>query len=400
MTVLFALEDDRVETGLSWFLADEYGRAIAVAADELELQRADETVMIVSGQDVFIGEIDAVARSEKELRTAALYQLEDDLAEPVSKLHIALGEKPVGTSHRRRVAVISDARMAQLVSALEDAGFPGASQAKIIPDTSLLLARGEAVLWDGDGRVLLCDGSVVYAVDGEVAIELVPALLQSMEASGLSYISGPSPALADSASVQDVIQARTEVSGYADFIAQLLTSQSGIDLRQDMYASRKSVKVDARGWIGSLVLAGVALAAWVGYLGVSTLHLEGEADRLYDVSVQAYRTAYPAETRVVDPLKMTRARLTDVPGSGAGGKVSGLLTAFYKGLEDVEGVQLESFNYSASTGRLTANLRFSSYQDRDQLKRVFEESGLSLDLAGVSQNNGVLSGQAVIERGL
>ncbi len=114
MSVLFAIQPD----GLSapeWYLARTPGEVELIPADLIETVQADRIVWLVAGTDVFLSEIEAAARSVEELRTAGLYQLEDELSQPVSSQHLALGPKDPVKPGARHAAVISLNRLSEIL---------------------------------------------------------------------------------------------------------------------------------------------------------------------------------------------------------------------------------------------------------------------------------------------
>lgn len=397
MSVLFAIENSET-SGLSWFLAGEDGVAEAVDEALLGKVNAQDTVLVVSGRDVQMSHVDVVARGEKELLAAALFQLEDDLAEPVSDVHLALGQKDGASPNRRKVAVVSDRKMDEWLETLDGAGIPNRSAIRIVPDTSLIDGVNDgALLFDGDGVVLFTTGRQEYAVDAELAEQIIPAIIQDEELSDVAYIEGPTPRL--TAELHGATLNRQGLKTYPDFIASRLTPGAGLNLRQGEYRVESNLDLGfISRWKATLVLAGVALIAWFGFLVVSAYRLDQETNRLRESAVQAWQAVYPNDAQIRDPHAATMARLAEIGASAdAGTGVTGILSAFYKGLEKVEGAELIDISYKRETGRLSVKLKFTGYQDRDALKKTLEAIGFSVDLRGVTQEDGFLVGQAILE---
>ena len=119
MSILFAIPNTETSSRLQWFLSDSPGAADPVAETDLSVIKASRIVLVASGRDVFLGRIETVARSEKQLRQIALFQLEDELAEPLSNLHAAIRTKAAGAESERRVDVVSHAAMSSWINAIE-----------------------------------------------------------------------------------------------------------------------------------------------------------------------------------------------------------------------------------------------------------------------------------------
>ena len=398
MNTLIAFDDTTPDAGFSWYLKSSNGLLDALEPDEAALDDTSSRVLlIVSGRDVFLSEIDTVARTEKEIRETALFQLEDELAEPIGQLHVALGPRNPDHPRRRKVAIVSKKRMAGWLEAVSAVSPALAERVSIIPDTSLFSDTDDAFIYDGDGQFLLAQGDGPLSLDPAHVHELLPALLQDYSADKIPFIQGDGAMLSSEASVSGVNFEAAGESHYVDLISERLSFVVGLDLRQTPFARKSKLRFDLGVWQKSAVLAASVILAWLAFLGVSTLQLNQEADALYEKARAAYVSVYPDEPRAVDPHRLSQAKLRTLGGgASSSANFGGLLSAFYKGLEQVEGVELVSFNYSGETGRLSASLKFTSYQDRDALKQAFDQMGLSMQLGGARQEEGFLIGQAVI----
>lgn len=399
MSTLFAILNSEPESDLIWYLSERDGSRVDVDASDLARTGADDVVLIASGRDVFHGDIEIIARNDREMRAAALFHLEDDLAEAPAGLHVAIGNKSDNESHRRRVAVISRSLMEQFHERLEDVKLPPKARVRIVSDTSLFLEAYPApTLFDGHGLVLVNTGLACYALDAETASQIAPALMSEDGLTEIDYIRGDHPVLTDG--IMGITLNTTSHMTYPDLIALMLSVADGLDLKQAEFRSRSDLDIGfAQKWLGTLGLVAAACLLWLVYLGVSAHQLNTEADRLYQTSVNAYRAAFPDEQRVVDPLAQTRARLNSGQGdAGDQPSISVMLSAFYAGLERVDGVEVIDLAYDQQNGRLSSRLRFSSYESRDQLKQIMENAGMRVEFPNVSQSDGFLTGQVVLER--
>lgn len=394
MSILFAIPNTETSSRLQWFLSDSPGEADPVAETDLSVIKASRTVLVASGRDVFSGRIETVARSEKQLRQIALFQLEDELAEPLSNLHAAIRTKAGGAESERRVDVVSHAAISNWINALETSLGKSADNVQIIADTSLLLETGQASLFEGFETVLISNGINAYALDVGLADQMVPALLQSWDLTGYHLYSENQGLLSP-----DIASRAADVTSvtYPDFVADLLWNYEGLNLRQGTYRAAEKVDLGfAQKWVGTLVLAAICACLWLGYMALTVNRLEAETDRLYQQSVTAYRQIFPDEGNVANPLARVTEKLRNTSAVSAEVPLTTLLSAYYTALSKVEGVELVSVSFSGTTGRLTSSLKFSSYQDRDKLKQVMDAAGLNIQLGGVAQEEGFLVGQAVI----
>ena len=396
MSILFAFTP-RDGAVAEWYYARTPNEVISVPAEELSSHKADRIVWLVPGTDVLLSEVEATTRSVADLRVAGLYQLEDDLSEQVSRLHIALGDKSTEQPSMRDVAVISRARLDGILAQVNEYPEEIAAAIELVPETSLFKATGTPFIYDGDDRVLLGDGlGFAEAVDPALAPDLLPALIHQMAVKTADIYTGSHAVLPAIQMPATFTGTDIEPISFAQFVSSPLLAGEGINLRQAEYAPKRQLKIGVSGWTGTMVLAGLVFVAWIGVSAVSVFQLQSETDKLYERMVDAYTNAYPSEGAVADPRRAVAQKLGATANGSSGPGFIDLASVFYAGLREVEGVQLDGFSYDQSTGRLTATLRFSGYQDRDQLKQIFDRQGVPITLGGARQENGMLVGEAIL----
>lgn len=392
MSVLFALL--KADAQPDWYLAHSAHDIEQLELSELDRVRADRVALIVPGMDVFLAEITASTRSMSDLRTAALFQLEDDLSQSVSSLHIAIADRSGDKSTARRVAVVDRVHMPVWMELGDSLPDMLREKVEFIPVTSLF-ADVSPFLYDGDGHVVLAAGHTAFEVDPALATDIVPALAQQMELTDVRRIEGASPVLSSIALSETSTIDETSVS-FDSLLAGPLLSGKGLDLRQGEFARRSSAAFNVRGWGISMGLAAAACLVWFISLGFSTMGLNRASDALYDDMVDAYARSFPSQGRVVDPVREVSQRLNGQTNTLTGPTFIQLSSAFYEGLEEVEGVSVQGLSYDGQNGQLTATLLFSSYQDRDELVQIFSARGINLQLGGARQESGLIIGEASI----
>ncbi|MAP95825.1 MAG: hypothetical protein CMK07_12815, partial [Ponticaulis sp.] len=119
MSVLFAFCPEGF--GLpEWYLTKSPNEVDAIPLDELGRVSADRVVWLIPGTDVHLANIEATARSMADLRTMALFQLEDDISQAVSAMHIAIGPKSPANPNLRPAALVSRSDMQSWLLSLDD----------------------------------------------------------------------------------------------------------------------------------------------------------------------------------------------------------------------------------------------------------------------------------------
>ena len=396
MSVLFAFCPEGF--GLpEWYLTKSPNEVDAIPLDELGRVSADRVVWLIPGTDVHLANIEATARSMADLRTMALFQLEDDISQAVSAMHIAIGPKSPANPNLRPAALVSRSDMQSWLLSLDALPEEFASRIEFIPETSLFPGAGIPFIYDGDERFLISDGETApLAVDPELVVDMVPALIQQAELSEAELFQGSGHRVEMAPLPASFKLGPAIAQSFPQFVSSPLLEGAGINLRQGEFATRSKMSFKVTGWTGSFALAGAAVFLWIAASLTGLLQLNSASDRLYENMVTAYATTFPSEGRVVDPRREVVAKLRNQPGTANGPDFITLTSVFYSGLQNVEGVELENFSFDASTGQLTATLRFSGYQDRDLLKQIFEQQGLPISLGGARQDEGALVGEAIL----
>lgn len=217
------------------------------------------TILVPTGQ-VRLLAVDLPLASRAKRLEALPFAIEDQIAEPIESVHLALGAEIA--PKRYLVGVVRHDVMAAWV---ETAGEAGLGQAAMVPD-ALALPRPSAGEWAVD---LAAERAVVRAGDG-TGFAIPPAMLQpAWQAAGrptvLSY-GAPLPA-------EMMADGSTLAPGA---LAERLLAPA-LDLRQGPYARRRASLPNIWRRLGWIVALGVA--AHVVIAAADTVMLRTIADR-------------------------------------------------------------------------------------------------------------------------
>ncbi len=234
-------------------------------------------------------------------RVAALpFAIEDQVAEPIDSLHLALGARtaPADAPSRYLVGVVRAESMAEWVALAEANGL---GDAPMVPDV-LLLPRpveGWAVeLREGRALVLAADGA---------GFAMPAALLASAwEAAGRPRIHSLGESLSGD------MQAQATTSDRRDDAARAEVAAAELDLRQGAFAARRARS--ATGWRRLGWILGLGAAAHILIAGGDALMLRTIADRRAAETRALVSVAAPG-TDLSGDLKTT---VTDLLPTGGG----------------------------------------------------------------------------------
>jgi general secretion pathway protein L len=365
-----------------------------------EPARGHRVVGLVPGEEVLLTEAQVPARSRQRLLRALPYALEEQLAEDVESLHLAV---PAGRSGGSvPVAVVARARVDAWLEALQSAGV---APERLVPETlALPIAPGEwHVLVEGE-RALVRTGP-----QGGFAIEraaLAPLLRNALEEEGR-----PPPArVVVTAEADAVDEVRAGVADLAEVVAapgpgpalpilaRGLADRDGIDLLQGPYDRRASVTGWLRPWRAAALVALAWVALEAGVRIVDYQRLEAERVALAGRVEAVAREALPGTQRLVNPrVQLERALAAIQPGSASGAGFLAILAGTGEVLQALPGTRLLGLGYRA--GRLDLDLEVPDLQALDRLKQqLAERAALEAEVQSVTAREGRVLGRLQVTR--
>jgi len=233
-------------------------------------------------------------------RLAALpFAIEDQVAEPVESLHLALGARvdPAGSPNRYLVGVVRAAIMAEWVALAEAHGLAGAA---MVPDVLLLPRPAEG--WTVELRA---GRALVLAADGTGFAVPAALLASAWEAAGRPRIHALGEPL-DSA-----VQVDASAEDLRDVHARIDIATAALDLRQGVFAARRERL--SNGWRRLGWILGIGAAAHILIAGGDALMLSVIAARRAAETRALVSVAAPG----IDLTGDLKARVTDLLPTGA-----------------------------------------------------------------------------------
>lgn len=291
--------------------------------------------------------VPVAAKSEAEARKAALYAIEDDLAQSVEDVHLLLGPKQPG-SITRDIYIADKALLNHWLERLQSAGL---GHAEIVPEASLALAPG--ALFDFGDRLLMHGANGIIGADRAWPEDV---LLEILRKAGLS-------------------DANVTSANALEALAALETRAPGIRLTETGGAGAREGNAFRR-WRLAGVLALAAAAIWIGGIQFEINSLLTTARQQEAQARAAYRQQFAGAPDPADIHAEVR-RLSAGAAAEPGGNFLGLSAAVYEALGSQPGAQLRQLQYTQTEASLRAVLRFASAPEADTFRAALEASGLS-----------------------
>ncbi|MEM5517707.1 type II secretion system protein GspL [Henriciella sp. AS95] len=346
----------------------------------------ESAVALVPGTSVTAHRAEIVARKPAEARRTALFAIEDDLAQPVEALHVALG--PAGEGPTRDVHVASLDDMQRWLGYLNALGVPEADLVcvhALLPGGNVVVDIGDELLFRSDATTFACDSDASDDLVRSIAPDSIDtvygtALARRLDsAARVEPLDGPEAALAQLAEWYNS-----------------KTPSAHVSLRQGDFAVRRSM--DLKGferWRLAGSLACIAGVAWLGGAWLETQALETQAADLRSRTNMIVRNFAPeangnATAAIQSMQQSQRSAATSMRPTSA-------TAALYEAVAPVENTEVRSLRYDANTGRLTAMVVFDDYAQADEIGSRLEGMGLSVTLGAARQSGARVLGEFNIE---
>jgi len=377
----------------SWAALDVSGNVVSTGSGGV-LQAAvaangRQVIWLVESEDVGLFERPLAVRSRKQLEKAVPYALEDDLAEDLEQLHIAL----IGDGERVRAAVVRRTLLEQALTTLVQAGI---HPARAIPDVlALPLARARwSLLIDGDRALARTGPGTGLACTQDLLPVLLSAALAAMSEEerpqGLQvWRTDPKAGLPD---LPLAIEHRP-CQGAWPVLAAGLADDAVPDLLQGEFSARERRARQLRRWWP----VAVALLVWavleITNLGLEVHRLEQQR-RLLDASIEkVFRDTFPEIRRVENPKVQMEQALKSLRAQRAGSHGLLAMLADASGpLHAQSGVTLKGVEFRNDI--LELSVEAGDVQQLDALRQALESStGMRAEIQSVNVEGGHVAGR-------
>ncbi|MEH6354990.1 MAG: type II secretion system protein GspL [Marinobacter sp.] len=417
-----AVEQQPSERRYSWALLDSAGhcqaRGEADSQDDIEQtlsQNAIEHSLLIGlipGDEAAFCLANIPAKQQRFITQALPYAVEEQLAQDIETLHLALGNRG---NQGYRVAAIDRERMANWFGVFS--GWRALTLSGIYADASLLPPRtdGWSVCVDGDVTMLLGPASEWLSVQTTNLSLFLQTLAvpDSGEAMALTlYVERPvggelSLLLADRIA-QNEIEITTEHSERLPVELLALSHQrqstDAINLCQGDFAAGPTKKSALAPWRSLILVA----AAWlVLQLSLETglgWYYQHQANNLNSQAMSVYQKAFPADRRT-HPGNVRRVVEGQLRQNADSGSSLNFITLMkftgqqYAAVSGGNGIRFNSLNYNQARGELVVDLRADSYDLMSRLRNGLAAQGLDAQIGSVVNESGEIRGRLTVSGG-
>lgn len=380
----------RAEQPLTWLVWASHNNEVIASGELANVEQlADlatrvsqrQVIALVPASDVVLKQVVLPTKPNRQVLQALPYMLEEEQAEDVEQLFIALGEVLVNEGqYSQQVAICQRNRLEQWLDWLQQAGF---KVIRLLPDALLLPEH------DLPTCIQLQEQWLVKQAPWQIAAVEQSWWQDYLQLAQLPKLISYSPWPTENSYPHQLAQPELPLALLA---AQLANTQ--FNLLQAEYKPKRQVNTQYSVWRNSAVLAVACISLYLVQLGVTNLQLARQHQQLQQQSISIYQQAFPNESVVNLSLQLQR-KLGQVT-AGSDFNFLTLLAALQQQLATVPDISLENLRFDSKLSELRFQAKAGSFQSFEQLKNKLEQAGFSVNQGTLSNDGDKVQGSVAM----
>lgn len=350
-----------------------------------EKSKQRDVVVLVPGCDVAIKSLTVPGKSQKAVKLAAPYMLEDELAQDVDELFFAYAnQKSDIEDHNCFLVAVERSQMQQWLQWLTDANI----KAKfMLPDLLLmpLKENGASVIRLDDQLVTRTGSWQGFVVDLAFCSEIVKSLKISDDGDQAQAIYSYSPLPEQLTDLP--IEKQPEELPLALFASQLASTKFNM-LQGEFQINEKRSPVLIH-WSRVAMVAGLALLLSFAMKGAQLMQVNQQQKAVEQEIISVYKKAFPQTKRVrVSTIKsQLKSKLQQVGSTDSESGFLPMLAKVQPAFVKVPELKPESIKFDAKRQELRMQAVANDYQAFDKFKNEIEKMRLTVN-QGAQRNQG------------
>ncbi|MBV7300672.1 type II secretion system protein GspL [Enterovibrio paralichthyis] len=329
------------------------------------------------------------AGSERQLETVLPFLLEDDLAQDVDLLHLALLAKQ---GERAEVAIVEHRIMQRWLEELGDAGLV---VRRLVPDCLCLPLHEEGFSAANLNRRWLLRIDANHG--GSAEESWLPVWVASLNAAR----ENEAPANVHCYSELPEDAGENWIAEPCELVMQLLAQQAQqnrYNLLTGRYKPQNQIYKYLKPWRGAAIAAGLLLAVLGAEKVADIYQMESEAEQYRAQAESVVRTLLPQNQRIPTTSYLKRlleGEVNRLSGAGAQSGVMVWMAQLGPLLDSAPGIQLDAMRFDLDRGELRLNARGKDFSDFEKL-RVALSDKYNTELGQLSRDNQTVTGAFVL----
>ena len=329
--------------------------------------------------------IELPTKWNRKLEQALPFMLEEQLACDVDNVFIAIGEP--GSKDDKptiNIALCDRDVLAELVALFDEHQIP---VKHILPDALLLPEQA-----DDELAVIELDGQWLCRLGQWHGCVIEPSwgadYLHALAPKQITHFS-PADALPE---VAPKIAKEAEYELPLALLAKNL-GNTPFNLRQGLFAPKKSTPQWWKDWRSGLIAASVALVGFVTVQGLQIVQLQNQADQFKAEAIDTYKKAFP-NRKVREALlrKQIESELRAISATKQGGFLD-LTDKFVSVYSQVKDFQPETLRYDHKRNELRIRVKAKDFQVFGQVKTILEQKGLTVQQGSLNNDGDAVIGE-------
>ncbi len=353
----------------------------AQALTELTTKASDRKVIVfVNASDVSLHALNVPAKSQRMMRQAAPYMIEEELAQEVEDMFFAYGEVTDDSENNCYLAGVERAQMLNWQTWLHDANIHTDT---IIPDALALPSN------DNQWSMLSLDNQVMIRQSVWQAMTLDQGLVGHVLAPCLhdenATLATYSPF--DFTDQETVCSVEPQLEELPLALLAKHYHEAPVNLLQGEFQIKLTKSNHKQHWVIAASIAGFALVTHLVMTAVSLYQVNQEQAATEQAIIATYKQAFPDARRVsASNVRSQMNRKLDELGAGSqDASFLALLDKVQPAFASVPQLKPESVKYDGKRNELRLTAVAQNYQAFDQFKAALEK--LKLEVSIGSQNN-------------
>lgn len=371
------------QLGKAWLISPT-GLPTPVDLTTVDGDTIDSIELYLDARDCFETRITLPARGDDQARAAAGFAIEDDLAQAIDDMHVAVG--PADSDQMRTVIAV---HAAALDGVLKQCRALGLAPDLITSETLLLGPADKPVFLALDDRLIFrVVGGRAGGVDWSIADMILPSLMAP---------DGAVHCIDARHQKENALPAHwaTDIpASFSQYMVTTLAKQPLVNLCQGALRKRVNLRNVWAVWRRAAMGAGVAIALGLGYLIVDGFSLKSRVAAYDRDSAALMQSAFPGVRNI--PHMMQRLESQQ---SAAGDAFLGLSALSLSALQQIGTIKLDAMRFDAARGEVALTLLASSFADVQRLKDIIANSGAVLTEGSSRQSEGAIISEVTVRSG-
>ncbi|GHE99869.1 type II secretion system protein GspL [Thalassotalea profundi] len=352
---------------------------------EKSLQR--KVVVFVPGCDIAIKQLHVPAKSQRAIKLAVPYMLEDELAQDVDHLFFAYANiKNDANTSNCFVAVVEQVQMERWLSWLNEAGIrcktmlPDVLALPVVDNTWQAVALGEQILIkQSQWQAQVVDTAIWPLVSDNLANNFITAHKED----GLPILQHYSPL--SGTSEQLTLESMPEELP----LALLAKGSKGLNfnLLQGQFQVKEKRSPALRTWQIAAAIMGIAFIMNLTYKGVHLWQLADKQQLIEQEIINTYKNTFPKTKRVsVTTVKsQLKGKMSEIGAGDQSDSFLVMLANIEPAFAMVKDLKPSSIKFDSKRKELRLQASANGYQQFEQFKQQLEKQQFAVSLG--AQNN-------------